>query len=320
MAVAPEPQALPISVRSLADGVEVLNYTPTTVAVALDRLGQREVPVVVERGQVPEGLAIGAPRVSDRTVVATGPESQLGRVERAVARVQIFDSGIDVQRQVDLVPVDVDGAQVPSVELEPATVTVEIDVRAVETSKTVPVRPRTTGSVAEGFEMIAIRAEPSVVTVFGLPDDLAQVEEVSTEPISIGGLAETDEFDAELTLPPGTRLAAGTDPIVVTIEVQASVATRTLLLGVVCEGAEQGFACLPLQDQVAVLISGPAAVLANLNPGGLSAVVDVGGLDPGQHQLTPAVNIPEGVELVSISPASVPVTLQAPVTPSPPPG
>jgi YbbR domain-containing protein len=320
MALAPEPQALPISVRSLADGVEVLNYTPTTVAVALDRLSQREVPVVVERGQVPEGLAIGTPRVSDRTVVATGPESQLGRVERAVARVQIFDSGIDVQRQVDLVPVDVDGAQVPSVELEPATVTVEIDVRAVETSKTVPVRPLTTGSVAEGFEMIAIRAEPSVVTVFGLPDDLAQVEEVSTEPISIGGLAETGEFDAELTLPPGTRLAAGTDPTVVIIEVQASVATRTLLVGVVCEGAVQGFACLPLQDQVAVLISGPAALLAALNPAGLSAVVDVGGLDPGQHQLTPAVTIPEGVELVSISPASVPVTLQAPVTPSPPPG
>jgi YbbR domain-containing protein len=320
MALAPEPQALPISVRSLADGVEVLNYTPTTVAVALDRLGQREVPVVVERGQVPDGLAIGTPRVSDRTVVATGPESQLGRVERAVARVQIFDSGIDVQRQVDLVPVDVDGAQVPSVELEPATVTVEIDVRAVETSKTVPVRPLTTGSVAEGFEMIAIRAEPSVVTIFGLPDELAQVEEISTVPIGIGGLAETQDFAGELTLPEGTRLAAGTDPVVITVEVQASVATRTLLLGVVCEGVEEGFACLPQQDQVAVLVSGPAAVLAGLDPGSLSVVVDVGGLDPGEHQLTPAVGIPGGVELVSISPAAVPVTLQAPATPSPPPG
>lgn len=320
MDLAPEPQALPISVRSLADGVEVLNYTPTTVAVALDRLGQREVPVVVERGEVPEGLSIGTPRLSDRTVVATGPESQLGRVERAVARVQIFDSGIDIQRQVDLVPVDVDGAQVPSVELEPATVTVEIDVRAVETSKTVPVRPLTSGSVAEGFEMVAISAEPSVVTIFGLPDDLAQVEEVSTVPIGIAGLTQANEFDAELTLPEGTRLAAGTDPVVVTIEVQASVATRTILLGVVCQGADEGFACLPQQEQVAVLVSGPAAVLADLDIASLSVVVDVGGLDPGQHQLTPSIGLPDGVELVSISPSAVPVTLQAPVTPSPPPG
>ncbi|HEX6128046.1 MAG TPA: CdaR family protein [Candidatus Limnocylindria bacterium] len=320
MDLAPEPQALPISVRSLADGVEVLHYTPTTVAVALDRLGQREVPVVVERGEVPEGLSIGTPRLSDRTVVATGPESQLGRVERAVARVQIFDSGIDIQRQVDLVPVDVDGAQVPSVELEPATVTVEIDVRAVETSKTVPVRPLTSGSVAEGFEMVAISAEPSVVTIFGLPDDLAQVEEVSTVPIGIAGLTQANEFDAELTLPEGTRLAAGTDPVVVTIEVQASVATRTILLGVVCQGADEGFACLPQQEQVAVLVSGPAAVLADLDLASLSVVVDVGGLDPGQHQLTPSIGLPDGVELVSISPSAVPVTLQAPVTPSPPPG
>lgn len=320
MDLAPEPQALPISVRSLADGVEVLDHTPTTVAVALDRLGQREVPVVVERGEVPDGLAIGTPRLSDRNVVATGPESQLGRVERAVARVQIFDSGIDIQRQVDLVPVDVDGAQVPSVELEPATVTVEIDVRAVETSKTVPVRPLTSGSVVEGFDIVAISAEPSVVTIFGLPDDLAQVEEVSTAPIGIAGLTQTSEFDAELNLPEGTRLAAGTDPVVVTIEVQASVATRTMLLGVVCQGADEGFACLPQQEQVAVLVSGPAAALADLDPASLSVVVDVGGLDPGQHQLTPSIGLPDGVDLVSISPSAVPVALQAPVTPSPPPG
>jgi YbbR domain-containing protein len=133
MDLAPAAQALPISVRSLTDGVDILGYTPTTVAVALDRLGQKEVPVVVDRGEVPEGLAIGTPQVSERTVVATGPESQLGRVERAVARVQIFETAIDIERQVDLVPVDVDGAEVDSVELEPATVTVEIDVRAVQT-------------------------------------------------------------------------------------------------------------------------------------------------------------------------------------------
>ena len=320
MELAPEPQALPISVRSLTAGVEILSYTPTTVAVELDRLGQREVPVVVERGEVPEGLAIGTPRVSARNVVATGPESQLGRVERAVARVQIFDSGIDVQRQVDLVPVDVDGAQVEAVELEPATVTVEIDVRAVETSKTVPVRPVTSGSIAEGFEIVATTVEPSVVTVFGLPDDLAPVEEIITTPISIAGLAQPTDFEAELSLPEAIRLAAGTDPVVVSIEVQAAVASRTLLVGVQCQGAQEGFACLPQQDQVAVLLRGPAALLTALDAGDLNVVVDVSGLAAGNHQVTPIVAVPEGLELVSITPSSVPVTVQAPTTPSPPPG
>jgi YbbR domain-containing protein len=315
MELAPEAQALTISVRSLTEGVEVLSYTPTTVAVALDRLGQREVPVVVERGQVPDGLSIGTPRVSERTVVAAGPESQLGRVERAVARVQIFDTGIDIQRQVDLVPVDVDGAQVPSVELEPATVTVEIDVRTVETSKTVAVRPQVTGSVAPGFEIASLTSAPSVVTLFGMPDELALVNQVSTEPLSIGGLTESTSIEAQLDLPEGTRLAGGDESVTVNIEVQAAIATRTLLLGLVCQGADDGVACLPRLDQVSAVLRGPAAVLADLEPADLLVELDVAGLDPGDHEVEPTLNPPNGINVVSISPGVVALTLQEPEAP-----
>jgi YbbR domain-containing protein len=316
MELAPTPQALTVNVRSLTDGVEVLSYTPTTVAVQLDRLGEREVPVVVERGQVPDGLSIGTPRLSDRTVMATGPESQLGRVERAVARVQIFESGIDIQRQVDLIAVDVDGAQVPSVELEPATVTVEIDVRAVETSKTVAVRPDVTGSVAAGFEVSSLTAEPSVVTIFGMPDELASVQQVSTEPVSIAGLSEPTTLEAELDLPAGTRLSGGGGTVTVNVDVQAAIATRTFLLGVACQGADEGVACLPQQDQVAAVLRGPAAVLAAIDAGDLTAVLDVSGLDPGEHQVQPELDAPNGIQVVSISPDEVPLTLEEPESPS----
>jgi YbbR domain-containing protein len=317
---APEPQALPISVRSLSDGIEVLDYNPKTVAVELDRLGEKEVPVVVDRGTVPDGLAIGTPQLSERSVIAVGPESQLGRVERAVARVQIFETAIDIQRQVDLVPVDVDGAAVDSVELIPATVTVEIDVRAVETSKSVPVRPQTTGGVANGFEISAITVEPSIVTIFGMPEDLAAVAEVSTRPLELDGIAATTSLEARLTLPEGTRLSQGDGEVVVTVEVEPTIASRTILAGVVCQNAGGDLACLPQQDQVAVLVSGPAAALADLAPGELSLVVDAEGLDAGEHQLTPTVALPDDVELVSLTPASVTILLQEPVTPSPAPG
>ena len=82
---APELQSLPVRVTSLQQGVEVLDYQPTTVAVALDRLAERQVPVEVETGELPEGLVNQRPRTSHEEVTASGPESQLGRVDRAVA-------------------------------------------------------------------------------------------------------------------------------------------------------------------------------------------------------------------------------------------
>ena len=317
----PELQSLPVRVTSLQQGVEVLGFQPTTVAVALDRLAERAVRVEVDIGDVPEGLAIGTPRTSHEEVIASGPQSQLGRVDHAVARVQIFESGIDVrQPQVPLVPVDIDGREVESVELDPATIQVEIDVRAVETSKTVPIRPILTGNPADGFQVDAVTVEPAVVTIFGPPDAVEVVTEVTTEPLALGGANANLELDATLVLPDGTRTAEDAASPVVTVTIQASVATRTYLVGVNCEGAPGGAACLPEQEQLSVTLRGPAGELADLDPAALTPTLDASGLGPGSHSLTPTFSLPDGVNLVSVSPGSVTVQIVPPATPTPAPG
>jgi YbbR domain-containing protein len=288
------------------------------VPVAIDRLAQRQVRVEVQTGTVPEGLAIGAPRVSLEEVTASGPQTQLGRVDRAVARVQVFESGIDVrQPQVVLVPVDIDGREVESVELEPAMVKVEIDVSTVATSKTVPIRPILTGSPADGFQVSAVTVEPAVVTIFGLPSALEAIAEVTTEPVAIGNASANLVRDAELVLPTGARLADATPTPTVTITIRPAVATQTYLVGVSCEGAPDGAACLPQQSQVAVTLRGQTNTLADLDPADLTPALDASGLDPGEHQLTPVFSLPQGVQLVSVSPGTVTVVIQPAATPTP---
>jgi YbbR domain-containing protein len=289
--------------------------------VALDQLGEKQVPVEVETGDVPEGLAIGTPRTSHEEVTATGPQSQLGRVDHAVARVQIFESGIDVrQPQVPLVPVDIDGREVESVDLEPATIQVEIDVLAVETSKTVPIRPVVTGSPADGFQVNAVTVDPAVVTIFGAPGTVEDVTEVTTEPLSVGGANANLQLDATLVLPDGTRPAEDAAAPVVSVTIRASTATRNFLVGVTCEGAPEGSACLPQQEQLSVTLRGPAAELADLDPADLTPVLDASGLGPGSHTLTPTFTLPNGIDLVLVSPGSVTVEIVPPATPTPAPG
>jgi YbbR domain-containing protein len=317
----PELQSLPVRVSALPQGVEVLEYQPTTVAVALDQLAERQVGVEVETGAVPEGLAIGTPRASHEAVTASGPESQLGRVDHAVARVQIFESGIDVrQPQVPLVPVDIDGREVESVDLEPATIQVEIDVRAVETSKTVPIRPILTGSPADGFQVNAVTVEPAVVTIFGAPAAVEAITEVTTEPLPVGGANANLELDATLVLPGGTRTAEDAPAPVVSVSIGASTATRSFLVGVICDGVPDGSACLPQQEQVSVTLRGPAGQLADLDPADLTPTLDASGLGPGSHQLTPTFSLPNGLDLVSVSPGTVTVEIVPPATPTPAPG
>jgi YbbR domain-containing protein len=320
MSLAPQPQSLPVTVRSLIDGVTILSYAPTSVSVAIDRLAVRTVRVVVDRGEVPAGLEIGTTTLSQPEVTATGPNSLLQRVDRALARVHIDQSGIDVHNQVQLVPVDIDGRLVPSVELTPLTVNVDIDVRAVETSKTVPVRPVLSGVPATGFEVGGVTVDPAVVTLRGAPGVLSGISEVLTNSISLAGARARLTATAALVLPPGTSLSdtSASGPTVV-VQISEETGTRTFLVGLVCTGQPSGSACLPQLSQVGVTLRGTINALAALDPASLSVVLDASGLAPGSHVLKATLAAPRGTTLIGISPDTVTVTIVPPASPTPAP-
>lgn len=318
MSQAPQVQSLKIHVRALDDGIEVLSSTRDAVSVAIDRLDEAQVRVAVDSGEVPPGLEIGTPRLSAQRVTASGPQSLLDRVDRALGTVRIDPSGIDCCGQVDLVPVDIDGRRVESVELNPSTVRVEIEVSTVETSRTVAIRPLLTGAPAAGFEVGTVTADPSVVTLRGAPEVLATIGEVLTQPISLAGTNATLQAAGTLVLPDGARLAdpAAAEPTI-TVQIREIVAQRTLLLGLVCSGAPAGSACLPRTEQIAVTVLGTVTDLDALDVADLTAALDVAGLGPGDHLVQPEVTLPDGVTLVTMSPISVTVTIVPPATPAP---
>jgi YbbR domain-containing protein len=318
--LAAQQQSLRVTVRPAFDGIEILEVDPPEVTVTLDRVETKEVPVRVDRGEVPPGLDAGDPVLSVREVTARGAASLLRRVDRAQASVSIPASGVDVNDQFTLVAVDLNGTPVPAVELDPDAVTVQIEVEAIETTKTVPVRPALTGAPAAGYELGVISVNPPVVTLLGMPDVLSEISEVNLSPLSVAGATASLDLAGDYVVPPDTRLAEDSPDPSVTIEVLPSIATRTLLVGISCEGAPAGWACLPQQSQVAVTVRGPATVVAGLDPAALEPVVDVSGLGAGSHDIQLAFTLPDDVELSGSSPGTVTVVLVPPATPSPSPG
>jgi YbbR domain-containing protein len=318
---APEPQELPLQVRALTDGLEDLTVVPETIRVVADRVEVRSVPVEVDRGTIPEGLEIDEPVVSDENVQVRGPASVVNQVDRAVASVTIPASGINVNEPVPLVLVDVGDQPVGAgqLEVEPEVVSVQIEVRAVETETTVAIRPNIPGTPAPGFALEEIQVDPAFVAIVGLPEVLGEITSVTTAPRSIDGLSADETFEVELRLPDDVSLADGEPTTVtVTVTIGPSVSSRTFVVGVVCVGAGDN-ACLPRLEELAITLSGAGAALSELTAADVTPTVDASGLDPGNHQLTPVVSdLPDGVSLVGISPGTVPVTIEAPQPPPTP--
>lgn len=315
-----EPQSLPVRMTATVTGVEVLDWSPTQVQVTLDTLDTKLVPVVVDRGTVPDGLEISTPRATPDQVQVKGPSSRVSQVVRAMAYVSIDASGIGFGREVDLTPVDVNGQRVDLVQLTPNSARVDIDVNAIQSSKTVPIRPQVNGNPAAGTVIESISVKPATVTLRGAPDDLSGVADVATEPISVDGLAQTQRYDVELVLPDGASLATGEASAEVTVSVAPATGSRTFVTGIRCRNVPSGDACLPRLEQVAITLSGPVGLLDDVKAGDLALVLDVSGLGAGSHDVDGVVTgLPEGLELVSASPSTVTVVIQPPSTPAPSP-
>ena len=204
------------------------------------------------------------------------------------------------------------------IDIDPESVSVQVDVNAVETRTTVAVRPVVeSGAPAPGFALEQLSVEPALVTIVGLPEQLSNVRSIATEQISIDGLSATRPIDVALQLPDGIRLATGEeDTVTVEAIIGPSVSSRTFVVGVVCTGAGDN-ACLPGIERVSVTLSGSGAALSALSASDVTPSVDVTGLVGGSYTLQLSLaGLPPGVELLSLQPGSVRVTIVEPSEPS----
>jgi YbbR domain-containing protein len=285
-----------------------IDWEPRGINVQLDPLKTYEVPVTVNPGKPPANLDIRPAQLSQKTVMVSGPDSVVKNVVAAQADVLIDPSGIPVDRDVPLIPVDQLGNRVSPVRVEPSTVHVTIPVFSNARKKTLAVNAAVTGTPPSGYRVDTITVDPPTIVVEGNPDQLATLTRADTESIPIGGATSTIETDVNLALPTGV-LPVGSTKVHVTITLKAEAGTRTFEAGLVPIGRQPDLDYRFSALTVFVVIAGPIADLDRLDPSAFTVPIDVSGLGPGVHEVTPEPNLQAGLRLLSIDPPVITVTI-----------
>ena len=301
-----------IQVTSVDGRVRVLGYEPAFASIQLDSLVSEVVPVKVDHGTVPDGLTLGDTKVDPPSVAITGPKSVVDQVVAARADVQIQPSGIDVDQDVKLVPVDILGNAVSPVDVTPATARVAIPVFSDRQTRTLPVNAIFAGIPAAGFEIASITVQPLAVAVAGDADQLAQLVRVDTAPVPLTGVSSDVTTSVPLALPTGL-VPVGNNVVVVTIKLRPVTATRTFAAGIRLVGARSDLTYVVAVDHVLMTIGGSVAELDRLSGSSLVVDIDVIGRTSGSADLIVTANLPAGTTLVAASPAKVRVTVSGPI-------
>ena len=301
------------------DEVEILALKPDSLVVTLEEIVTEQVPVEVE--------VIGEPvfgyewrnAVSDPTQVQiTGPASAVAQVARAVVEVAVTGARATVERQQPVSLRNERNELVSSVtNVTPRSVQVVVQVAQRPGYRDFSVRVPYTGTVAVGYQVSGILVEPSLVTLRGNPDAFESLPGfVETVPVDINDA--TDDVTAQLALDlPESLSAVGLPSVGVRILVDPIVGSRTVQAEPVIRGLGQGLTRTVPIDTVDLIVRGPLPILDNLGVTPVQAIIDVSGLEPGIHPVPLTPVVPEGVDVISVLPQSVDITIFVLPTPTP---
>jgi len=307
-----EPQDARVTVTVAKEEVEVVDVSPPTVSVRVERLISRTVLVQARfSNDPPAGTRAGDAAVSPTEVSVTGPESDVARIAAVLGTVRFGDGQTDIEAPgTPAIPVDAAGVPIDGLEVEPGVVTVKVPVLPTATTRTVPVVFTLRGVVAPGYWVVGAAMDPFAVTVRGEEQVLSTLDRIETQPIDIGNLNATRTLSVALSVPSGVTLLRPTD-VTVTVTVQALAGTRVFSSAIVVTGLPANQTAELDLTNVAVLVAGPVPTLASLPPGQVTASVDAAGRGPGTYIVDVAVGVPSNVSVQTVQPTRVALTIRS---------
>jgi YbbR domain-containing protein len=308
--VGPGVQQVQVQVTTTDPRVRVEGSDPEQISLRVDPLKTKVVPVQIStQGSVPFGFQSGSPSVTPVEVTLSGPQSSVDQVTAAVVQVPLEGAVATVDQTFRPVPESTSGVKIDRVTMAPEAVVVQVPVEQKLSYKTLPVEPKPEGSVALGYQIVGIIADPTTVSLVGDPKTLNEMQFVSTNPVNVDGATSDMQVSTGFALP-GTVALARPQSVVVRVLVAMVEGSKTIQVSPIVANATSGLNYSVAPGAVNVVVSGPIPVLSRLGPDDVPVTVDVRGVVTGTQTLKADVKVPQLVRLQSVQPPTVSVTIR----------
>ncbi len=308
---------LPVQVTVDDRTARVTKIDPPRVSLQMEPLAETQLPVTVNvNGDPALGFVAHALTTTPATVTVRGPLSFVQQLAAVSGQLSIQDARATISQTVNLFPRDRSGQTVPYVTLIPSSTQAVVPLQPLGGFRDLAVKIDLRGNVAPGYLITNVSVDPQVVTVFGSSSALdASPGFISTEPVSVTEAVNDINDRVRLALPPGVSFLG--DPTVqVDIKIKPIESSVTLMSPLNPQGLSSDLSAHFSPETLDVILSGPIARLTPLQSSGVESFVNLFGLGEGTYQITPTVVIPSGINIVSVLPSTIQVTIGPYVTPT----
>jgi len=286
--------SVPVIVEVLRGPAQVVEYSPQEITLSLEPLAEKDVPVLVVIDGTPAlGYVARPPTYVPQAVTVRGPESRVAEVVRAQLRVSVKEQRQNVIGDLAAQPVDQAGNVVAYVEIIPKSISVNVPIEQLGNIRDMAVRVIVLGDPADGYRVASVTVDPPIVTVIGRQDVIQQLPGyLDTDPVLLNGASASFTATVGLQLPEGLSVLLTPEVLVeVTLEMQESKVTVPAEPEVL--GLPTGYSVELQPARLRLVLIGPYTAIKDLDIDTVKVSVDVDGLAPGRHTLTPTITLPD---------------------------
>jgi YbbR domain-containing protein len=303
---------VPVRVEPAGNVVRILQVSPSALAIRLDTIAEKTVPVRIDvYGNPPLGYSARPIQISPMQVTARGPQSLVDQAQDARGEVFLSGQKETFDTTVTIVPRDEIGNALEGLELDQRTARVTVPIEQEVGYRELSVKPTVEGSPAPGYWVSSISATPSTVTVSGDPEAVNQIPGyVETFPVNVEDARADVSQRVPLVFPEGVTPLEDADTVQAQIEISPVLGGQTVQLTPIVTGLGRGLEASFSPETVEVILSGPLSELESLEAGDVEVVLDVSDYEPGTHLVTPEISRPDSLEVQAVLPDQVEVVIQ----------
>ena len=288
---------IPLMARQLGvkNNYEIVSVLPSEVTIIVDKNVTTELTIESQiNATSPLEYYIGAPTLSQQTVILSGPEQSVSKAVKAVV-------STDVEKELEETTVltglkitllDADGNEIDdeAISMSPLTVDATIPVLV---KKTVPVTLSYSNSPAgfNGDGLITI--EPSEIEIAAAADVIDSVESITAGTLDLSTLSYgMSPLTYSLVMPEGVRNYSGIDSATVSFDFTGYSTKSFTITNFTYLNVPEGLAAeSSAYGSLRVRVIGPKSEVAELTADSISASIDLTGAKIGVSVLPVDVSI-----------------------------
>lgn len=286
--------------------IDSVSQSRENVLLSIEEKVTEQFKVIVETtGEPADGLVVGATTPEQTLIEVSGPKSEVERVKRVVAEVDITGITGTTTRTCTLRLTNSDGEEITSSQLEYTGKDTDFSVTVTTLStKLVGISFDVSEAAPEGYSLASISYKPETVTIAGEESDIRSIYNLSIPASALNPDGETGTvqqtvdisqyLDDDILIPSEEeKEIAVTMEIVENETVEYSVSSDSVVMENLANGLE---AILTDADALTITVTGLPSTLAELTTDDITVSIDLSEITrTGTYTAALDVALPDGL-------------------------